>query len=110
METIDFSANANVAAALLSVMANSKRLLILGNLVKREIPVGALAKEVGPSQSALSQHLSKLRKQDLVKTRRDAQNIYYSSSSEPVLKILQTLVDIYPITAAQSLRSSDELT
>ncbi|MDM9621668.1 transcriptional regulator [Rhizobium sp. AC44/96] len=97
MDTIDLTANANVAAALLSAMANPKRLLILCNLVKGEIPVGALATEVGLSQSALSQHLSKLRAQKLVKTRRDAQTIYYSSSSEQVIKILETLQDIYSV-------------
>ncbi|EPE97947.1 MULTISPECIES: metalloregulator ArsR/SmtB family transcription factor [Rhizobium] len=97
MDTIDLTANANVAAALLSAMANPKRLLILCNLVKGEIPVGALAQEVGLSQSALSQHLSKLRAQKLVKTRRDAQTIYYSSNSEPVLKILEALTDIYAV-------------
>ena len=97
MDTIDLTANANVAAALLSAMANPKRLLILCNLVKGEIPVGALAQEVGLSQSALSQHLSKLRAQKLVKTRRDAQTIYYSSNSEPVLKILEALTEIYAV-------------
>ncbi|KRB50792.1 ArsR family transcriptional regulator [Rhizobium sp. Root708] len=95
MDSIDLSENANVAAALLSAMANPKRLLILCNLVKGEIPVGALATEVGLSQSALSQHLSKLRAQKLVKTRRDAQTIYYSSSSEQVIRILETLTEIY---------------
>lgn len=97
MDTIDLAANANVAAALLSAMANPKRLLILCNLVRGEIPVGALAQEVGLSQSALSQHLSKLRAQKLVKTRRDAQTIYYSSNSEQVLKILEALTDIYAV-------------
>ncbi|CAN7404918.1 DNA-binding transcriptional ArsR family regulator [Rhizobium tibeticum] len=97
MDTIDLTANANVAAALLSAMANPKRLLILCNLVKGEIPVGALAQQVGLSQSALSQHLSKLRAQKLVKTRRDAQTIYYSSNSEPVLRILEALTDIYAV-------------
>ncbi len=95
MDTIDLTANANVAAALLSAMANPKRLLILCNLVKGEIPVGALATEVGLSQSALSQHLSKLRAQKLVKTRRDAQTIYYSSTSDQVIRILETLTQIY---------------
>ena len=97
MDTIDLTANANVAAALLSAMANPKRLLILCNLVRGEIPVGAPAQEVGLSQSALSQHLSKLRAQKLVKTRRDAQTIYYSSNSEQVLKILEALTDIYTV-------------
>ncbi|MBB3309282.1 DNA-binding transcriptional ArsR family regulator [Rhizobium sp. BK196] len=95
METSDLAEHTNVAAALLSAMANPKRLLILTSLVKGEVPVGILATQVGLSQSALSQHLSKLRAQKLVKTRRDAQTIYYSSNSEPVMKILATLEDIY---------------
>ncbi|MBB4235626.1 ArsR/SmtB family transcription factor [Rhizobium esperanzae] len=95
METTDLAEHTNVAAALLSAMANPKRLLILCSLVKGEVAVGALATQVGLSQSALSQHLSKLRAQKLVKTRRDAQTIYYSSTSESVMKILATLEDIY---------------
>ncbi|MBY4609756.1 metalloregulator ArsR/SmtB family transcription factor [Rhizobium sp. 9T] len=95
METPNLADHTNVAAALLSAMANPKRLLILCSLVKGEVAVGVLATQVGLSQSALSQHLSKLRAQKLVKTRRDAQTIYYSSTSEPVMKILATLEDIY---------------
>lgn len=86
---------AEIAAGFLSAMANPKRLLILNALVENEMAVGALAQQVGLSQSALSQHLSKLRAQKLVTTRRDAQTIYYSSNSDAVLKVLKTLKDIY---------------
>ncbi len=83
------------AANLLSAMANPKRLMILCCLVKGEVAVGALATKVGLSQSALSQHLSKLRAQKLVNTRRDAQTIYYSSSAESVMRVLETLETLY---------------
>lgn len=86
---------AEVATNLLSAMANPKRLLILKVLVAGEITVGALARKVGLSQSALSQHLSKLRAQNLVSTRRDAQTIYYSSKSGAVMTILEALGSIY---------------
>lgn len=86
---------AEIAAGFLSAMANPKRLLILNALVENEMAVGALAQQVGLSQSALSQHLSKLRAQRLVTTRRDAQTIYYSSASDAVLRVLKTLKDIY---------------
>lgn len=95
MNTKTLSEQSTAAAGLLSAMANPKRLMILCSLVKGEVPVGVLAQQVGLSQSALSQHLSKLRAQKLVKTRRDAQTIYYSSNSESVIKILDTLEDIY---------------
>ena len=75
MKTDSLSDHSTVAAGLLSAMANPKRLQILCSLVKGEVAVGALASQVGLSQSALSQHLSKLRAQKLVNTRRDAQTI-----------------------------------
>lgn len=97
MQTIPLETQerADTAAEFLSAMANPKRLLILNSLVKEEMAVGALANKVGLSQSALSQHLSKLRAQNLVTTRRDAQTIYYSSTSDAVLRVLKTLEDIY---------------
>lgn len=88
-------AQAEVATNFLSAVANPKRLLILKVLVAGEIAVGALAQKVGLSQSALSQHLSKLRAQNLVSTRRDAQTIYYSSKSDAVLTILDAIESIY---------------
>lgn len=97
MQTItpQLHGQAAIAAEFLSAMANPKRLLILTSLVNEEMAVGALANQVGLSQSALSQHLSKLRAQNLVTTRRDAQTIYYSTSSDAVLKVLDTLKEIY---------------
>lgn len=89
------SNNAEPAAALLSAMANPKRLMILLNLMESEMAVGVLAGQVGLSQSALSQNLSKLRAKKLVNTRRDAQTIYYSTDSEAVLKMLRTLDQIF---------------
>lgn len=88
-------AHSEEAADLLAAMGNQKRMMILCNLARGEMQVGVLAEKVDLSQSALSQHLAKLRTRNLVKTRRDAQAIYYSISSEPVLKMLRTLSDIY---------------
>lgn len=95
MKMRKLSENCAPAATLLSALANSKRLMILCNLVNAELPVGVLAAQVGLSQSALSQHLSKLRAQKLVKTRRDAQTIYYSSNSAQVMTLLSALDGLY---------------
>ena len=95
MSATKLSDKTSPAASLLSAMANPKRLQILCVLIEREMPVGALAVRVGLSQSALSQHLSKLRAQNLVETRREAQTIYYSTHAEPVRKLLDTLGEIY---------------
>lgn len=89
------SRKADDAASLLLAMSNAKRLLILCKLVSGEMSVNALAEDVGLSQSALSQHLAKLRSRQLVKTRREAQTIYYSIASEEVMEVLKTLYGIF---------------
>lgn len=80
-------------ATILTAMSNVKRLEILHALIADELPVGKLAAHVGLSQSSLSQHLAKLRSAKLVQTRRDAQTIYYSSSSVEVKAVLSALKD-----------------
>ena len=95
MEIAALEANAERAADLLGAMANSRRLLLLCKLVDGERSVNDLAQSIGLSQSALSQHLAKLREKGLVATRRDAQTIYYRLASKEVHGILSTLYGIY---------------
>jgi len=83
------------ASRFLKAMSNKHRLLILCNLVGTERSVGQLEKIVGLSQSALSQHLARLRKEEVVQTRRDAQTIYYSLQDENVVEVLQVLHGIF---------------
>ena len=83
------------AADLLGSMAHPKRLLVLCNLLQGELSVGELAERVGLSQSALSQHLGKMRALTLVKTRREGQTIYYSLASAEVAAVLNTLYSLY---------------
>jgi DNA-binding transcriptional ArsR family regulator len=87
--------NIEAAAALLDLLGNDKRLIIVSHLIEGEMSVGAIAEKVELSQSALSQHLAKLRKLDLVQTRRDRQMIYYSCRSEAVRSLLATLEEIF---------------
>jgi DNA-binding transcriptional ArsR family regulator len=78
-------------ADLLSVMGNPTRLEILRHLFQQEWTVGALASRLGLNQSALSQHLAKLRLHELVNTRREAQTIYYSGNKPCVRAVLNAL-------------------
>jgi DNA-binding transcriptional ArsR family regulator len=87
--------NAESAADLLAALANRRRLAILCRLVEGERSVGALAESLGIGQSALSQHLAKLREQGLVSTRREGQTIYYRIASPQAEAILATLHEIY---------------
>lgn len=76
-------------------MGNERRLAILCHLSEREHSVTELCSLIGLSQSALSQHLAKLRRDSLVKTRRSAQTVYYSVASPDVAPILRALRDLY---------------
>jgi len=82
-------------AALLHHLQNSTRLRVLTVLRDGEAKVGDLAKALGMSQSALSQHLAKLRWAKLVTARRDGTNIYYSCSSSEVFAVLDLLADLF---------------
>jgi DNA-binding transcriptional ArsR family regulator len=89
-------ASAGEAARMLRLLANEKRLLMLCQLVSAgEMNVGTLAEAVGLSQSALSQHLAKLREDRLVATRREAQTIYYRLADPKAAQILALLRDLY---------------
>jgi len=87
--------NACAAAAFLKILANDWRLMILCELLKGERSVGELEEIVSLSQSALSQHLARLRRSHLVKTRRESQTIYYSIADPGVTKIIGALYDLY---------------
>ena len=86
---------AESAVSLLKAISNDKRLLILCALHRGEKNVGELENGIQLSQSALSQHLARLRHDNLVTTRRDAQTVYYSLANDDVKRILWALYDIY---------------
>lgn len=99
------AAKAAEASRLLRTLANEHRLLILCYLSGRpEMPVGALVAEVGLSQSALSQHLARLRAEGLVAFRRDSQTLYYRIADAAVLRVLDALSDIYCPQLADAAR------
>lgn len=90
-----FAARAGEAAALLKALSHEARLMVLCQLLAGEHSAGALQEASGLSQSALSQHLAKLRLEGLVATRREAQTIYYRLADAKVERVLDTLAAIY---------------
>jgi len=92
--------NARRASTLLKAMSNQHRLMILCQLVPGEKCVGELEQIVGLSQSALSQHLARLRRDNLVATRREAQTIHYSLAGEEASAVIETLYGLYCGTEA----------
>ncbi|MBY9067473.1 metalloregulator ArsR/SmtB family transcription factor [Hyphomonas sp. WL0036] len=83
------------AAAVLKAMASETRLKIMCALSEGEQPVNQLAEMTGQSQSAVSQHLAKLRSAGLVESRRDAQTIYYRCKQGIAQSLIDTLCDFY---------------
>lgn len=97
MELYQFISSASTKpnpAELLSAMANEKRLEILRLLQHTEVKVSDLAKLVGLSMSAVSQHLFKLRELNVVTTRRFGQEIYYFSHHNGVRMMLKCIDEI----------------
>lgn len=86
---------AEVAEGLLKSLANRNRLMILCLLVDGERSVGDLVASLGLHGPTVSQHLALLRKDGLVKTRRDGQTIWYAIASDPARKLLETLYRIF---------------
>jgi len=83
------------AARLLKLLANEQRLTVLCRLSGTELSVTELGEYVNLSQSALSQHLAKLRADGLVATRRDAQTIYYRLADPIAERLIGVLCEVY---------------
>lgn len=94
-DIVELQDNAVQASTLLKTLANEWRLMILCHLTEGERSVGELEKALGLNQSALSQHLAVLRRQNIVKTRRQAQQIYYSIANDKATSIISKLYDLY---------------
>ena len=91
---IDLAANAQSAADMLRVLANEHRLQVLCALRPGELSVGQIADHVDLSQSALSQHLARLRLDRVVTTRRQGQTIYYRIADPDVLTVLEAVSSV----------------
>jgi DNA-binding transcriptional ArsR family regulator len=85
------SAAANEASEFLKSLASPVRLRILCSIMDREASVGELADQLGVRQSVASQHLALLRKDGLVKTRREGQTIWYALADERVVRVIDVL-------------------
>ena len=91
-----FAGQAAEAVAVLKSIAHEGRLLVLCYLGEAgELSVGELVHRIGLSQSALSQHLAKLRAEGLVATRTSSQTVFYRVADRRVLTLLATLHKLY---------------
>jgi ArsR family transcriptional regulator, virulence genes transcriptional regulator len=104
----NFERQAVEVAGILRALANERRLMILCTLVEcGESNVGTLATAVGLSQSALSQHLAKMREEGLVTFRRESQTIWYRIADPRIEQLLATLHSLFcrPASAKSRLNN-----
>ena len=83
-------------AAVLRALGNERRLMIVCKLAEwGEANVTTLAEAVGLSQSALSQHLAKLRDRGIVDSRRDSQTVWYRIADPRIEELFATLHGLF---------------
>jgi DNA-binding transcriptional ArsR family regulator len=96
MDLARLETKAATVADLLRAMGNQRRLMILCKLVEHgELIVGDLAREVGLSQSAVSQHLAVMREEHLLSFRREGQTLWYRIADPRCEDLLATLYRLY---------------
>lgn len=96
LDLATFERHAGAVADLLRALGNRRRLMVMCKLAERgELTVGDLAREVGLSQSALSQHLARLREEGFVASRREAQAAWYRIADPRCETLMATLYQLY---------------
>ncbi|HEX6001955.1 MAG TPA: metalloregulator ArsR/SmtB family transcription factor [Hyphomicrobiaceae bacterium] len=106
-----FAANARLVAGVLRAIANERRLMILCKLVEwGEATVGSLAEAVGLSQSALSQHLARMREEGIVSYRRESQTLWYRIADTRTEALLGHLQHLYCPPEADAPRRKSKRT
>ena len=96
LNTKSFESQAMEVADIFRALANEKRLMIICKLVELgEARVSALAEDVGLTQSALSQHLAKMRSGGIVTYRRDAQTLWYRVADPRIEKLFATMHGLF---------------
>jgi len=95
MNTKSFCTKAQDAAGLLKSLSNAHRLMVVCRLHEGECSAGMLEEVVPLNQSALSQHLARLRREGIVTTRREQQTIYYRLADSRAAQLVNQLYALY---------------
>jgi ArsR family transcriptional regulator len=93
VDLVDLQNAATAASSLLKVLANQDRLLLLCQMTQGEFCVSDLEEMTGIRQPTLSQQLTVLRDEEMVTTRREGKQIFYTIASKEALAVLQVLYE-----------------
>jgi len=97
-----------LTADALKAMGHPLRWKILCTLGQKEMSVGEIVEKIGTSQSNVSQHLDQLRNKNIVKSRRDANRIYYRVRNDQLLELISTMRGVLCHTNLGDVYSSDD--
>ena len=97
-----------LTADALKAMGHPLRWKILCVLGNKEMSVGEIVEKIGTSQSNVSQHLDQLRNKNIVKSRRDANRIYYCVRNENLLELIGTMRNVLCHTNLNDVYPSEE--
>jgi len=95
IEMVNIHDSAQRASSFLKSLANENRLVILCALAEGEKNVGQLEEILGIRQPTLSQQLARLRADEMVSTRRDSKQIYYSLSSDEAELVMGMVFELF---------------
>lgn len=91
------------ATAMLKLLANRDRFLLLTHLSHAECEVGQLGNALGIEQPTLSQQLGVLRRAALVETRRSGRHVYYRTTSAEALALVAMFESMYLARSAEPM-------
>lgn len=92
---------------LCKTLANDKRQMILAALRDGELSVGQLVETTGIPQANLSQHLSKMRANGVVRSRRDGAFVYYEISNPKLIQAFDLITEVMRDNAGLHARTAD---
>ncbi|OAL79246.1 transcriptional regulator [Acinetobacter sp. ANC 4779] len=95
LEIASMHDSVDIVVTILKSLANTDRLVILCHLAKQELNVSQIEEKTQINQPTLSQQLMMLRKSDVVSTRREGKQIFYSIKDEKLVQVLNTLYQLY---------------
>jgi ArsR family transcriptional regulator len=95
MNLLEKDGDIEKATKALKAMAHPLRLKILCVLKNDELPVLEIVKQVGSSQSNISQHIDILRTKDIVESRRDGNKILCKIKDTKILKLVANIQDVF---------------
>lgn len=106
-QILQWKSGAAEVSSVLKAIGNERRLLILCYLAMNgEMSVGSLVEAIRLSQSALSQHLARMRADEIVTSRRDGQVIYYRIADPRIDALMTKLYALYCVTEESDFQPS----